>query len=91
MEAKFIDKPARSPFVENSNIPDFLRDKIVREQRSEFQRLKAVVSDPQVPFNRVEVRINDQRGVPYFQSLLDEFEIPGQVKVVRTNIEQTGP
>jgi hypothetical protein len=90
LEAKFIDKPGRSPFIEDSNIPPFIREKIHREQRNEFERLNAVIQDPKVPFNRLEVRINDQRGIPYFQSLIDEFQIPGNVRAVETQIKQSG-
>ena len=90
LEAKFIDKPGRSPFIEDSKIPQFLKDKIRKEQYHEFERLNAVLKDPDVPFNLLEVRINDPKGVPYFQSLVDEFKIPGKVKVVDTEIKQTG-
>jgi hypothetical protein len=90
LEAKFIDKPGRSPFIEDSKLPPFLREKILKEQRHEFERLNAVIKDPKVPFNQLEVRINDQKGVPFFQSLIDEFQIPGQVKVVNTKIKQSG-
>ena len=90
LEAKFINNPSRSPFVEGSDIPDQIREQIIRRERDQFRRLKAVISDPNVPFNRVEIRINDERGVAFFESLLSEFEIPGDVVVVETDILQTG-
>lgn len=90
LEAKFIDKPGRTPFVEDSKIPPFLRDKIRKEQAHEFERLNAVIKDPEVPFNKLEVRINEPLAKPYFQSLIDKYEIPGHVKVVETLIKQSG-
>jgi RHS repeat-associated protein len=90
LEAKFIERPKRSPFIPGSQIPDFLREKITKDVRDEFRRLAAVIKDPDVPFRALEVRVNDEQAVPFFKSLIDEFEIPGQVRVVETKVQQMG-
>ncbi len=90
LEAKFVDKKSRSPFIEDSKIPPFLREKIRKEQAHEFERLKAVLKDSEVPFNKLEVRINEPLAKPYFQSLIEKYKIPGHVKVVRTSIKESG-
>jgi hypothetical protein len=90
LEAKFIGNPNRSPFIEGSNIPDFLRNKIAVDQRDEFFRFGSVIADPAVPFNNLNVLINDQRAAPFFQSLINEFSIPGEVTVVPTQIKLPG-
>ncbi|WP_343828854.1 hemagglutinin repeat-containing protein [Massilia aurea] len=91
LDAKFVEKPANSPYIENSNVPSFLRDKIRNEQQWEFERYKAAINDPTVPFNRLEVLTNEPRAVPYFQSLMDQFNTPGTVKVVPTQIPKKVP
>ena len=86
LEAKYVGDMARSPYVADSGIPAFLREKILKEQQSEFQRFKAVITDPSVPFNRVEVLTNHNDAVPYFRSLLNQYELPGTVRVVPTQV-----
>lgn len=36
LDAKFVEKPAISPYVEESSVPDFLRTKILKEQQSKL-------------------------------------------------------
>jgi len=91
LDAKFVEKPANSPYVENSNLPSFLRDKNIKEQQWEFERYKAAIDDPVVPFNRPNVLTNEPKAVPYFQSLMDQFKVPGTVKVVPSQIPQKVP
>ncbi len=45
LEAKFIDKPERSPFGSGSQIPDFIRQRIMEQQTSEV----IIISDGQAP------------------------------------------
>jgi hypothetical protein len=91
LDAKFVGKPSASPYVTDSNVPSFLRDKILNEQQSEFLRYKAAIDDPAVPFNRLNVLTNEPKALPYFQSLMDQYKIPGTVKVVPTNVPQSTP
>lgn len=85
-EAKFVGDSGSSPFVEGSDAPDFIRSKILTEQQSEFQRFQSVIADPNVPFNSLNVLTNQPAAVPYFQNLMDLYQIPGSVKVVPTTI-----
>ena len=41
---------------------------------------------PTLQFDTLEVRVNDKAIVPYFESLLEEYDIPGEVKVVPTQV-----
>ena len=91
LDAKFVEKPSVSPYVNDSNVPSFLREKILKEQQWEIQRYKAVIDDPAVPFNRLDVLTNEPKAVPYFKSLMDQYSVPGSVKVVPTQIPQKIP
>jgi hypothetical protein len=91
LDAKFVEKPAISPYINESSMPPYLREKILKEQQWEFQRYKAAIDDPAVPFNRLDVLTNEPRAVPYFQSLMDQYNVPGSVKIVPTQIPQKIP
>jgi len=86
LEAKYVGDPSRSPFIEGSSIPDHIREKILKVQQDEFRRLRAVIGDPTVPFNSLEVRTNSSAAAPYFKSLMKMYEIPGAVRVVETQV-----
>jgi hypothetical protein len=88
LEAKFVEKPLQSPYIGGTNVPPFLRDKILMEQQSEFMRFKAAIDDKSVPFNRLRIVTNDAKAVPYFKELMTRYKIIGEVKVVRTKIPQ---
>ena len=79
LEAKFIDKPERSPFVSGSQIPDFIRQRIIVRVEDEFYRYGAVINDPNTPVRGLEVITNEPRAVPLFQELLNRFNVPGRV------------
>lgn len=91
LDAKYIGDPSISPYVDGSNVPSFLRDKILTQQQYEFQRYQSVINDPTVPFDSLNILTNEPGAVSYFQRLLDTYQIPGEVKVVPTNIPQVGP
>ena len=91
LDAKFVEKPERSPYVDDSRMPEFLRTKIMKEQEHELQRYNALIKDPKVPFDRLNILTNEQRAVPYFQSLMDQLQVPGSVMVVDTKIPQIIP
>lgn len=81
LEAKHVGNPARSPFRDDSSIPEPVREKILRQQDDEFRRYGQVVNDPSNPVRRVEVITNDPRAVPYFERLMDKYSIQGRVVV----------
>jgi len=86
LEAKYVGNANRSPYLSGSKAPDFLRDKILRQQEYEFQRFKAVIDDPTVPFSRLDVLTNDAVALPYFRALLNTYNIPGTVLTVPTEV-----
>jgi hypothetical protein len=88
LDAKFVEKPDISPYIHGSNAPDFLRQEVLKDQQSEFKRLAAAIDDPAVPFTRLEILTNDPRAVPYFQGLINQYKIPGTVRVVPTGVPQ---
>lgn len=91
LDAKYVGDPSISPYVDGSKVPSFLSDKILAQQQYEFQRYQAVINDPAVPFDSLNVLTNEPGAVPYFQRLFDQYQIPGGVKVVPTDIPQVEP
>ncbi|WP_240981788.1 MULTISPECIES: polymorphic toxin-type HINT domain-containing protein [unclassified Streptomyces] len=81
LDAKFIEKPGRSPFIPGSGIPDFIRSKITAKMDDEFSRYAAVINDPSNPLTGLRVITNHSGAVPYFQGLMQQHGIPGSVVV----------
>lgn len=44
-------------------------------------------ADPLVPFREVEVRVDFERAVPFLETLMQEFKIPGNVQKVDTAVK----
>ncbi|MCP2728331.1 restriction endonuclease fold toxin-2 domain-containing protein [Limnofasciculus baicalensis] len=82
LEAKFIEHPANSPYVNPSSAPPFIRNKIVSEVKEEFRRYAAVINDPETPVIELQVIVNIEEAVPFFESLLSQFNLPGSVIVM---------
>jgi hypothetical protein len=49
--------------------------------RGLLARYAAVIKDPDTPVMGLEVIVNDGRAVPFFEALLRQFGIPGEVVV----------
>jgi len=81
LEAKHVGDPNRSPYIPDSKAPPFLRERVLNRTDEEFRRYAAVINDSATPARGLEVMTNDPRAVPYFQSLLEKYQIPGQVVV----------
>jgi len=81
LEAKYVGRPSRSPFISGSDVPDFIRDKITSQVTDEFRRYGAVIADPSNPVRQLTVIINDDRAAPFFEDLMRNLDIPGQVVV----------
>nr|WP_155071608.1 restriction endonuclease fold toxin-2 domain-containing protein [Streptomyces taklimakanensis] len=81
LDAKFIEKPGRSPFIPGSGIPGFIRSKIAAKTDDEFRRYAAVINDPSNPLTGLRVITNHSGAVPYFQGLMQQHGIPGSVVV----------
>lgn len=81
LEAKMIVDPKRSPFLADSKIPLPVRQKILGEVRDEFRRAAEILKDPANPLDRMDVVTNSEEAKPFFESLMKEYGIPGQIHV----------
>ncbi len=79
LECKFIVQPDRSPFIKDSQIPNFIREKILNSVADEFFRYAAIINDPNTPIKALEVIINNPNAAQFFQELLQQYQIHGRV------------
>ena len=79
LEAKHIGNPESSPYIPNSSAPQFIRDQIVGQFRDELRRYADVIADPSNPLTKLDIITNNQGAKDFFESLLREYNIPGQV------------
>jgi len=78
LEAKLVTKPETSPYVRAwKEVHEWMRADV----RNEFIRYAAIIRDPASPAVALEVITNEARAVPFFESVLKELGIPGQVVV----------
>jgi hypothetical protein len=82
LEAKFIEKLASSPYINDSRVPPFIRIKAVGDVENEFRRYAAVIGDPETPVVGLRVIVNIEEAVPFFEALLSQFNLPGSVIVI---------
>lgn len=78
-DAKYVEDANKSPFVRDSNVPDFIREKINADIEDEFYRYSQVIKDKNTPVKGLEVITNERRAVPYFEELMKKYNIPGKV------------
>ncbi len=81
LEAKLIVNASRSPYLEGSQAPDFVRRKALEDVRGELRRVSMILRDAGNPLTSMRVITNDMRAVPLFAWLLREYNIPGEVVV----------
>jgi hypothetical protein len=81
LDAKYVNKPASSPFIDGSNIPPKIRAKILTKIEDEFRRYSEVINDPATAPQRIEVITNSEAARPFFERLLAQYNIPGRVVV----------
>jgi hypothetical protein len=86
LEAKYIDNPARSPYIAGSACPPFVREAAQAQADKEFQRYAAVLADPNNPVHEMEVITSDKRAVAFFNGLLKKYQIRGRVVVRPPNV-----
>lgn len=82
VEAKYAGKPGRSPFVDGSEAPSFLRDQVSRDLRSELERTQQLINSGSNPIRAVVIRVNDPAAVSWATRILQEVGVPGRVEVV---------
>ena len=83
LEAKMIVAPKRSPFIEGSSVPAMIRREIVAKVRDEFRRASIIMRDESNPLTSMRVLINNADAKSFFGRLMREYDIPGEVIVVR--------
>ena len=81
LEAKKIVLPERSPFIPTSKIDARVREIIRAKVGDEFRRLEVIMTDEGNPLTSVRVIISDVRAKPFFESLLRDHRLPGEVVV----------
>lgn len=82
-DAKLIEKPSRSPFVdaEPHPVPDHVREQILDKVHDELVRYAKVIHDPSTPIVGLEIVTNAQESVPFWTRMLKAHGIPGRVVV----------
>lgn len=81
LEVKHVEKPDSSPFIAGSTCEEFIRSMIREKERIQLKRYAAVIGDPETPAVGLEIIVNDARAAPFFELLMHELGIPGQVVV----------
>jgi hypothetical protein len=81
LEAKFVGKQARSPFVPGSNIPDAIRTEILNGARGELTRMRKIIESGSTPFTSVEIITNTPESKAMFEAVLKELSVPGTVRL----------
>jgi hypothetical protein len=81
LEAKHVGSQTRSPFVPGSDAPEFVRNAARLEIEKELQRYKVIIDSSATPVRGLEIVTNDARAVPYFEQLLDKYDMVGRVVV----------
>lgn len=76
-----MDNPTNSPYVNGSIVPPFIRTKAVNDVENEFRRYAAVINDPNTPVVELEVIVNIEEAVPFFETRLSNYNISGHVVV----------
>ncbi len=81
LEAKKIVTPARSPFIPTSQLETELREMINAKVRDEFRRLALILRDAGNPLTSVRIIVSDAQARSFFESLLRNYQLPGEVVV----------
>lgn len=80
-EVKFIESPDKSPYVPGSLCNAEIRALIKEQTLDQFQRYAAVLRDEATPAVALEVITNEARAVPFFEALMREAGVLGEVVV----------
>lgn len=81
VEIKHVNDPDTSPFIDGSKCGAAVRDMIRDQVSKEFKRYAAIINDPATPAVGLEVIVNDARAIPFLQMLMQQFGIPGRIRV----------
>lgn len=81
VDTKYVGNPESSPFVDNSSCPDSVREIVRKQEMGQLRRYAAIILDPTTPAVGLEIITNDGRAAPYFERLMKEVGVPGEVVV----------
>jgi hypothetical protein len=81
IDTKYVEKPDTSPFVVGSACGESVRQIIRKKEAGQFSRYAAIILDSKTPVVGLEIIVNDSRAIVFFESLMQEFRIPGRVVV----------
>lgn len=82
LDAKFVDDPARSPYVLPPAIFLTAFNGVLRGETEQFDRYGRVLRDPCVPVKLLEVITPHSESRSYFEALLAANAVPGYVRIV---------
>lgn len=82
LDAKYASGDS-SPYIPGSKAPDFIREQVANDLDDEMRRYAAVIGDPASGFTGLQDITNDSRAVPYLQSFMDKYGVPGSISVVK--------
>lgn len=83
LEVKLVLDLRKSPYILGSKTPEYVRANVIAEARSEFERIALILKDDNNPLTELRVIVNEPKAAPFFESLLNEFQIYGEV-VIKT-------
>lgn len=82
LDAKYIGKPDKSPYIAPSTgCPVFVTASVDKQIAGEFQRYAAVINDSKTPVVKLEIITNEQAAVPYFECMFKTYNVSGSVVV----------
>lgn len=81
LEAKHVGNAKTSPYVPGSSCPEAVRTKILKEVRDELRRARTIIESRSTPFKNVEIITNSPDAKRFFEGLLKEMRVPGNVRV----------
>ncbi len=79
IEAKYIEKPNKSPYIEGSSCPDFVRESAINDINKEMIKYYNIISDPTNPARELIIITNEAKAKGFFEKKLRQFNIPGKV------------
>jgi restriction endonuclease fold toxin 2 of polymorphic toxin system/pretoxin HINT domain-containing protein len=81
LDAKHVGNPQKSPSIPGSKAFEPLRQRNLRDLRSELRRYRAVIEDSANPVRGLEIITNNQEAAAFFKRELRRARVPGRVVV----------
>jgi hypothetical protein len=81
LEAKHVETPGRSPYIDGSKVPPKIRAFIEEKLSKELRAYATALRDPASPAVGLEIITNDPGAVGFFERAMKALNIPGRVVV----------